>query len=86
MSRRKPTGGNDLLQETLKWTGTVGGIAGAFLVASNLPISGWGYLPFLAGSLALVGWGLLIAEPAVWSLNAVFTVANLFGIWRWLLA
>ena len=49
MSRRKPTGGNDLLQEALKWTGTVGGIAGAFLVAANLPISGWGYLPFLAG-------------------------------------
>ena len=75
-----------MLQEALKWTGTVGGIAGAFLVAANLPLSGWGYVPFLAGSLALVGWGLLIAEPAVWILNAVFTVANLFGIWRWLLA
>jgi len=31
-----------MFEKTLKWTGTVGGIAGAFLVASNLPISGWG--------------------------------------------
>ena len=41
-----------MLQKALKWTGTVGGIAGAFLLAANLPISGWGYVPFLAGSLA----------------------------------
>lgn len=70
----------------LKWTGAAGGIVGAFLVAANVPISGWGYVPFLVGSLALVGWGAMIREPAVWVLNGVFTAANLLGIWRWLIA
>ena len=75
-----------MLERFLKWSGTVAGVVGAFLVAAHLPVSGWGYVPFLVGSLSLVGWGLIISEPAVWILNAVFTVANLVGIWRWLLS
>lgn len=73
-------------EQALKWVGALGGIFGAFLVALNLPISGWGYIPFLIGAAALVAWGILIREPAVWLLNAVFCLANLIGIWRWLLA
>jgi hypothetical protein len=73
------------VEQVLKWMGTLGGIMGAFLVAANVPISGWGYIPFLIGAGALVGWGLFIREPAVWILNGVYCVANLIGIWRWLL-
>ncbi len=36
----------------LKWLGTATGIAGATLVALNLPISGWGFVLFLASSVS----------------------------------
>lgn len=75
-----------MLSNALKWIGTVGGVSGAFLLAANVPVSGWGYVPFLMGALALVGWGVLIKEPAIWLLNGVFCMANLVGIWRWLLS
>jgi hypothetical protein len=73
------------LTTALKWIGTTAGIAGALTVALNLPVSGFGYLPFLLGSLAWTWAGLRMREPSIWSLNLAFTAINLLGIWRWLI-
>lgn len=70
----------------IEWTGSAGGVAGAAIVALNLPWSGWGFAVFL------VATGLLLAAaigrrswPHV-ALFAAYTAANVIGIYRWLLA
>lgn len=69
----------------LRWTGTAFGVAGALLVALNLPASGWGFALFLVSSTCWTAAGLLRRDPALWTLNAAFTAINALGIWRWLL-
>ena len=68
-----------------EWTGTIFGIAGAALLASNTKHSAWGWWLFLMSSMSLClfaglssAWGLLL-------LNAVFVSTNVTGIARvWL--
>jgi hypothetical protein len=70
----------------LKWAGSSAGIVGAFIVAANIGLSGWGFVVFLLGSLSWVIAGFKMEEPSIWLLNMAFTTANLLGIWRWLIA
>jgi hypothetical protein len=68
-----------------EWTGTLFGIAGAALLASNIKHSPWGWWLFLISSASLClfaglssAWGLLL-------LNSVFMCTNATGIARcWL--
>lgn len=69
----------------LKWFGTATGIAGAFTVAANLPLSGWGFVLFLGSSLSWGAVGVIARDRPLWLLQAAFTAANIVGIWRWLL-
>lgn len=69
----------------LKWIGTGAGIAGALLVASNVPASGWGFVLFLLSSMAWTTAGIQMREPSIWVLNLAFTSINVLGIVRWLL-
>lgn len=69
----------------LKWLGTVAGILGALLVASNIPASGWGFVLFLVSSLAWTAAGAAMREPSIWVLNLTFTAINVLGVVRWLL-
>lgn len=68
----------------IKWAGTAAGIAGATMVAFNLPWSGWGFVPFLASSLAWAWVGWRMADRPLLTLQAVFTGINALGIYRWL--
>ena len=68
-----------------EWVGVAGGIAGAVLIAANVSISGWAYVPFLIGSVLLLivfhmrrRW----AQVALW---AAYTIINILGLYRWLL-
>jgi hypothetical protein len=74
------------LLSALKWLGTAAGIAGALWIALNLPSSGWGFLLFLLSSMSWGTAALLMGESSLLLLQGVFTVINLLGIWRWLLA
>lgn len=69
-----------------KWMGTGFGIAGAILVALNLPISGWGFVLFLVSSVSWTIAGVMMKENSLILLNAVFTAINMLGIYRWLLS
>ena len=69
----------------LKWTGTITGIAGATLIALNLPYSGWGFALFRVSSVCWGVAGLMMREVSLLLLQAVFTVINLLGVYRWLL-
>ena len=69
----------------LKWLGTLAGVAGAGLIAVNIPASGWGFTLFLVSS---VSWGMaatLMRESSLVLLQAAFTFINIIGIYRWLL-
>ncbi len=74
-----------MILSNLKWLGTMAGIAGAGLIALNIPVSGWGFTLFLASS---VSWGtaaILMRESSLVLLQAAFTFINIIGIYRWLL-
>ena len=71
---------------TIPWIATFATIIAASLTASNLGsrITGYGFCVFLVGSLSWLAAGLLTDQPALTWTNAVLTVLNIFGIWRWL--
>ncbi|MBF0186280.1 MAG: nicotinamide mononucleotide transporter [Magnetococcales bacterium] len=70
----------------LKWLGTTTGVAGALLVAMNIPQSGYGFLLFLVSSISWFIAAYRMREISLMILQAVFTVINLVGVWRWLFA
>ncbi|MBF0186255.1 MAG: nicotinamide mononucleotide transporter [Magnetococcales bacterium] len=70
----------------LKWIGTVTGVTGALLVAMNIPQSGYGFLLFLVSSTSWFIAAYRMREISLMILQAVFTVINLIGVWRWLFA
>ena len=61
------------------------GIAGALVVALNLPFSGCGFVLFLVSSVSWTVAGLKMREHSLALLNGVFTAVNLLGIYRWLI-
>lgn len=69
----------------LRWIGTACGLAGAALVALNIPASGWGFVVFLGQSVPWLFVGLRRGDRALALLNLGFTAVNLLGIWRWLI-
>ncbi|OAN53865.1 hypothetical protein A6A04_13310 [Paramagnetospirillum marisnigri] len=68
----------------LKWLGTGAGIAGALLVALNIPASGWGFALFLVSSSSWVVAAIIMRDRPLLALNAAFTAINVLGIVRWL--
>lgn len=71
-----------MMLEVLEWTGTICGIAGAALIASNVRLSPWGWWLFLASSLILSLYGLLIGAYGIMLLNLCFVMTNLLGLAR----
>jgi hypothetical protein len=65
---------------------TVATIVAATITASNLGsrITGYGFAVFTVGSISWFTLGLMTDQPALVWTNAVLTVLNLFGVWRWL--
>ena len=74
------------METSLSWVATAATVLAASITASNLGtrITGYGFIVFTVGSIAWLGFGLMSGEPALVWTNAVLTVLNLFGIWRWL--
>lgn len=68
----------------LKWLGTGAGIAGALLIAANIPLSGWGFVLFLVSSASWTAAGLAMRDRPLAALNATFTAINILGVVRWL--
>jgi hypothetical protein len=73
--------------EILKWAASISGMVAALAVASDLGrrLTGWGFVLFLLSSAAWITAGLLDAEPALSTQNAVLFIINLFGVYRYLI-
>lgn len=74
------------MAESISWVATIATIIAASMTAANLGarITGYGFCVFLVGSIAWLATGLMTQQPALVWTNAVLTVLNVFGIWRWL--
>lgn len=74
------------MADTISWIATIATVIAASMTAANLgsKITGYGFCVFLVGSLAWLATGLLTGQPALTWTNAVLTLLNIFGIWRWL--
>lgn len=70
----------------IPWIATALTIVAATMTAANLGtrITGYGFLVFLLGSLSWFAHGLISGQPALTWTNAVLTLLNVFGVWRWL--
>ena len=69
----------------LRWFGTLTGVAGAFVLALNIPISGWGWVLFTLSSVSWTIAGLVLKDMSLAVLQAAFVVVDVIGIWRWLI-
>jgi hypothetical protein len=74
------------MTDIIQWVATAATILAALVTASNLGarITGYGFAVFLIGSIAWFTTGVLTGQPALMWTNAVLTLLNIFGIWRWL--
>ena len=69
----------------LKWVGTATGVIGAFILALNLPLSGWGWVLFAPSSLCWTIAGMVMRDYSLVVLQSAFFVVDIVGIWRWLI-
>ena len=74
------------MAETISWVATVATIVAAFMTASNLGsrITGYGFAVFTIGALCWMAVGVMTDQPALLWTNAVLTILDIFGVWRWL--
>jgi hypothetical protein len=74
------------MADITSWIATIATIIAASMTAANLGsrITGYGFCVFLIGSLAWLADGLITGQPPLTWTNAVLTLLNIFGIWRWL--
>src|SRR6476646_10759599 len=74
------------MADTISWAATFATIVAASMTAANLGsrITGYGFCVFLVGSLSWLAAGLITGQLALIWTNAVLTILNIFGIWRWL--
>ena len=70
----------------LKWIGTGAGLAGALVIALNLPFSGWGFVLFFVSSTTWFAAAVLQRDTPLAVLSAGYTAVNILGMYRWLIA
>jgi hypothetical protein len=67
----------------IAWIGTVSSILGSFLVAMG--IFSAGYVSFLVGSASWLWIAWKRRDRALGVLNATFLLANLIGVWNFVI-
>ena len=75
------------MQEILRWLASLSTIgAGLVLAARVRPrTTGWAFLVLTAASMVWIVVGYLASECALMVQNAVVSLINVFGIYRWLI-
>ena len=77
----------ETLTTTLKWFASISGIIAAFMVAADYGrrTTGWGFVLFVASSIAWLSGAVLAKDGALGTQNAVLFAINLFGVYRYLI-
>jgi CheY-like chemotaxis protein len=86
-NRRKRSHQKERLAKILKWSSSSCAIAGGILLASNISISGFGFLGLAASSFQMLLASFLLADKTmiVYS-GALFVFVDCLGVFRWLIA
>lgn len=73
--------------EALKWFASISGMIAALMIAwdHSRRITGWGFVIFVAASIAWIGSSLSEGEAPLAVQNAVLLMINLFGVYRYLI-
>lgn len=64
----------------IAWTGTITSVIGAFILAEGFKF--FGYSLFIIGSLAWFYIGIAERKSALWTLNLIFLIADIRGIYN----
>lgn len=77
----------ETLTTALKWFASGSGIIAAFMVAADYGrrTTGWGFVIFLASSVAWIAGAVLAKDGALGTQNVVLFAINLFGVYRYLI-
>jgi hypothetical protein len=65
-----------------EWSGSILGLAGAFLLATHSALSRLGWVLFLAANLAMIAFAAGIGAYGLLLQQLGFTVTSLLGIYR----
>ena len=68
--------------DLLEWTGSLCGLLGAFLLATNTRLSKYGWLAFLVANLALILFSLGIDRYGLLLQQVGFMATSLLGLYR----
>lgn len=73
--------------EIVRWLATGTGIVAAIIVSLKLSniMTGWGFVIFTASSVAWIFAGYADSLPSLVVQNAVLTVINMAGVYRWMI-
>jgi len=71
-----------MLIDSLEILGSVAGLTGAFLLATNTQISRWGWVLFLVANLALIGFSIGIDRFWLLIQQIGFMATSLLGLYR----
>jgi hypothetical protein len=71
----------------LKWTASISGVIAALMVSldSGRRVTGWGFVLFLASSVAWISGAALSYDWALGTQNIALFAINLFGVYRYLI-
>ncbi len=77
----------ETLTTALKWFASISGIVAAFMIAADYgrKTTGWGFVIFVASSIAWISGAVLSKDGALGTQNAVLFAINLFGVYRYLI-
>lgn len=65
-----------------EWSGSLLGLLGAFLLATNTKASKYGWFAFLAANVAMIAFAILIDARGLLLQQVGFTATSLLGIYR----
>lgn len=76
----------DILINSLKWFASGSGMIAAFMVSLDIgrKTTGWGFVIFVASSIAWIAGSALTSDWALGTQNVVLFAINLFGVYRYL--
>ena len=77
----------EMLINVLKWFASGSGMIAAAMVSFDLgrKVTGWGFVLFVASSIAWIGGSVMTHDFALGTQNVVLFGINLFGVYRYLI-
>jgi len=76
------------LLNALQWYGAAAGALAALIVSLDLGRrpTGWAFVIFVTGSIALIGWGFLKPDSeGIGTQNVILLGINVLGVYRYLI-